>query len=124
MVVCGNDGAVYQTDPSGAVKKCIMNHDNQQLLIIGGSETRQAQVKSEIYKRVLDKNKTDLSETLQRLARILLQDNDKQSDDDNAKKQQKWLEVAVLSPTHGVHRLTDPQVQALIESVDNVDKKS
>lgn len=116
MVVCGVDG-IYQTDPSGAVVKCMTNDEH--LLTVGGSDTRQAQVNLEIKKRILfdKKEDTDLSETLQRLAKILLE-NDK-SDNDSKPQRPKWLEVAVLSPTHGVHRLTYPQIQALLRSIDN-----
>jgi len=41
MVVCGVDG-IYQTDPSGAVVKRIMNNGgdkNELLVIVGGSDT-------------------------------------------------------------------------------------
>lgn len=121
MVVCGLDG-VYQTDPSGAVVKRMMtnSNNNDRLLVVGGSEARQAQVKSDIYKRVIGKKKEemDLGETLQRLAKILLQDDKT----DDKQEQQQWLEVAVLSTTLGVHRLTEPQVQALIQTVDNKKK--
>ena len=116
MVVCGLDG-IYQTDPSGSVVRCMMNNERPQLLVVGGSETRQAQVKSELQKRVLSKSKdTDLSETLQRIAKILLQADV----DDKRQSKRQWLEVALISPIHGVHRLTDPQMQSLIEAVDKM----
>lgn len=125
MIVC-DCACVYQTDPSGAVKQRFTDAENDKLLVVGGSESRQAQVKSEICKKVLSSKDLDLSETLQRLAKILLkEDADKTNDADNDKRQQKWLEVAVLSPTHGVHRLTDLQIQALIQAANgNTSKKT
>jgi len=63
-------------------------------------------VKLEIQKRVSilsskGNDKRDLRETVKRPAKILLKDN--QSDVDEMKQSPKWLEVAVMSPTHSVH---------------------
>ncbi len=79
MVVCGANEGVYQTDSSGAVLQM-----KNVLTVVGGSETRQAKLKSDIQKRLPLNGKEELGlhETLRRLAKILLQENDSNKNND------------------------------------------
>lgn len=123
MVVCGVNERVYQTDSSGAVLQM-----KNVLTVVGGTETRQAKIKSDIQKRLPLNGKEELGlhETLRRLAKILLQENSSNKNNDGLPTQpkQEWLEVAVLLPMHGVHRLTEIQIQKLIQSINDKSKKS
>lgn len=122
MVVCGVNEGVYQTDSSGAVLQM-----KNELTVVGGSEIRQAKIKSDIQKQVpLNRiEELGLHETLRRLAKILLQENETSKSNAGPKQpNQEWLEVAVLSPIHGVHRLTEVQIQTLIQSINSNSEKS
>ena len=106
MLVCSSH-QVFQTDPSGAVSSVDFHKD--ELVVIGGTEARQAQLKNEIQKQG---HKESLRETLEVVAKALLQKDHQQGREESP----RWLEAVVISPQDGVHRLTDEQIQSLIQA--------
>jgi 20S proteasome alpha/beta subunit len=108
MIVCGSSSSVvvWQTDPSGAVKRI-----DDTVVVVGGTDAMQAKLR----KDVSGNDSKDLPETLRTMAKVLLE-NVGNNDKDESKRRNEWLEVAVLSPLHGVHCLTDTQVQSLIQA--------
>jgi 20S proteasome alpha/beta subunit len=105
MVVCGLSD-IWQTDPSGAVTRI-----DDSVVVVGGTDAMQAKLR----KNISVNDSKELPETLRTMAKVLLENID--NDKDETKRRNEWLEVAVLSPSHGVHRLTDTQVQSLIQIV-------
>lgn len=104
MIVCGSS-SVWQTDPSGAVKRI-----DDPVVVVGGTDAMQAKLRKDVSVN----DSKNLPETLRTMAKVLLENvgNDK----DESKRRNEWLEVAVLSPLHGVYCLTDTQVQSLIQA--------
>lgn len=104
MVVCGGSSGVWQTDPSGAVKRI-----DDSVAVVGGTHAMQAKLR----KDVSASDSKQLPETLRAMAKILLENVC--DDKGESKRRNEWLEVAIVSPLHGVHCLTETQVQSLIQ---------
>lgn len=113
MIICDSCN-VWQTDPSGAVVARGMvgeddDDDTAVVSVVGGTDVMQAKLQKDIILR----KDANLPETLVAMAKVLLQTDE---EDESKRGNNEWLEVAILSPSHGVHRLTDTQIQSLIQA--------
>lgn len=116
MIVCDSCN-VWQTDPSGAVvalRGAMVGEkekdDTAVISVVGGTDTMQAK----LQKDIILKKDMDLPKTLVAMAKVLLQTDKEEIETKH--QNDEWLEVVVLSPSHGVHRLTDTQIQSLIQA--------
>jgi 20S proteasome alpha/beta subunit len=133
MLVCGynnnndsnKEATIYQTDPSGGILQAPSppadSSSSAPIIrwIVGGNPTLQRQLRRRIDSNLSRRKKTDrdsIADTVALVARTLIKETQKNSSKSSTNHQDApSLEVVVLSPTLGCHRLTKDQLDAIAE---------
>jgi 20S proteasome alpha/beta subunit len=135
MLVCGAERhpsscvCCYRTDPSGAVQQ-IDDNDKENLHLLGGTLLEQRAIRKVLepeLQTLQDQNEQEnirIHRALKLMAGTLLRQSttSRQQDEGQGKelsRESSWLEAVVLSARRGAHRLTDDQLQSLIDSIQN-----
>ena len=128
MLVCGynqGDSVVYQTDPSGAILQAPPITDTSSPAIrwmVGGNPTLQRQLRKRIESNLSraqkrTDNSSNVANTLAIVARTLIKETQKNNKlSTKALEEDKpILEIVILSPTLGCHRLSKDQLLAIVQ---------
>jgi 20S proteasome alpha/beta subunit len=106
-VLSSSNQQVLQTDPSGAITTNIFDVDNNVHVV--GSKSALA-----LRRKLQDEEtpETTLAEALQLAAKHLLSSSSNNDD----KEKTVWLEVMIVSKSKGIYKLSEEQVERLVES--------
>jgi 20S proteasome alpha/beta subunit len=109
---------IFETHPSGSVQE--LSHIlavSQQPVLVGGTKTAQDRIRQQLMEQ--RETATTVADLLPRLARVLLEER---SDEAGAAKTKDMdssnnasLEITILSRRHGVRRLTEEQIEKLVQ---------
>jgi 20S proteasome alpha/beta subunit len=123
MLVCGflnSKSVIYQTDPSGAIIEVSPVEAGKQVRwLVGGNESLQRQLRKRID-QALDRqrsNETSIADVVSLVAQILVKESQRQHKGMKRapSKESNSLEIVILSPVLGCHRLTEDQLGAIFQ---------
>jgi 20S proteasome alpha/beta subunit len=125
MLACGytvgqKQPILYQTDPSGAIRQVDTSSTSTSTTIqciVGGNPTFQRQLRKRMDSNLARRKDSSIADTVAIVARTLIKETQKASPHKGGKNEapSSSLEVVLLSPTLGCHRLTKNQLDTIME---------